>query len=202
MVLSDPLDAMDYYDRDAAGFAARYDSVTFDAVHPLLSRYLPAGGQALDIGAGSGRDARALAAHGLHVTAVEPSSGLRDIGQKRDPAIRWVDDRLPFLASFAKAADKYDVILCSAVLMLVAPSDLGPSFGTMARLLAPGGRLAVNVRRPMPSEPLNLFTAHSDAAIMAAAGAADLVCHDRIEIDDALGRRSYRWSNFIFVHAC
>jgi SAM-dependent methyltransferase len=198
MALSDRLAAHEYYDRDAAGYAACYDSVTFNAVHPLLSRYLPSTGSALDIGAGSGRDARAMSEHGLDVTAVEPSAGLRAIGAASDPRIRWIDDRLPDLLSMADHAGRFDFILCSAVLMLVSPADLAASFATMARFLAPAGRIGIDVRQPKTDEPADLFFAHSDDAILAAAAAAELSPLDRAEAEDALGRERYRWRSFIF----
>jgi SAM-dependent methyltransferase len=198
MALSDRLAAHEYYDRDSAGYAARYDSVTFDAVHPLLSRYLPSSGSALDIGAGSGRDARAMSSHGLDVTAVEPSAGLRAIGAASDPGIRWIDDRLPKLLSMADHACRFEFILCSAVLMLVSSADLAASFATMAQLLAPTGRIGINVRQPMADEPADLFFAHSDDAILAPAAAAGLRPLDRAEAEDALGRERYRWRSFIF----
>lgn len=197
MAVSERSEAVDYYNRDAAGFAARYDSVSFEAVHPLLARYLPVGGAALDIGAGSGRDARALAAHGLDVTAVEPSVGLRSIGVASASGIRWIDDRLPDLARITDFG-RFDLILCSAVLMLVPPTDLTKSFMTMAALLAPSGRIAINVREPMSGEPADIFFAHSDDEILTAVATAGLVCLDRAEAGDALGREPYRWRSFIF----
>jgi SAM-dependent methyltransferase len=200
MAMHDNLDATAYYDRDAAGFAARYDSVTFSAVHPLLSHHLPNAGRALDIGAGSGRDSRALATHGLAVTAIEPSAGLRAIGEAHGGSICWVDDRLPDLASLTGEPHRYDLILCSAVLMLVAPDDLLPSFATMARLLTPAGRVAINIRAPMPQEPPEIFFLHSDVDMMVAAEEVGLICRDRGETIDALGRTAYRWRSFIFGH--
>ena len=200
MSISNRSEAVEYYDRDAAGFAARYNSVSFAAVHPLLGRYLPARGAALDIGAGSGRDARALATHGLDVTAVEPSAGLRLIGSASASGICWVDDRLPELARIV-GFGRFDLILCSAVLMLVPPTDLTKSFVTMAELLAPGGRIGINVRQPMSGEPVDIFFAHSDNEILAAVAAAGLVCLDRAEARDALGREPYRWRSFIFARA-
>lgn len=200
MALHDALASAAYYDADPDGFARRYATVTFETVHPLLSRHLPPNGMALDIGAGSGRDARALAASGLTVTAVEPSHGLRTIGAAASSDILWVDDRLPLLACLTDEAGHYDVVLCSAVLMLVAPADLARSFETMARLLTPKGILAINIRAAMPTEPADLFFSHADADIMSAAQAVGLDCIDRVEAADALGRAPYRWRNFIFSH--
>lgn len=198
MALSNHIDAAGYYDHDAAGFADRYDSVTFEAVHSHLLTYLPATGRVLDIGAGSGRDARALAARGLEVTAVEPSLGLRAIGLANTDGVDWVDDRLPRLASLANDARSYDFILCSAVLMLIAHKDLAASFVTLTRLLAPAARLAVNLRAPMPDEPRDLFFEHRETDVLAAAGAAGLACIYRAAANDALQRHAYRWRSFIF----
>ncbi|VVT10236.1 Tellurite methyltransferase [Sphingomonas sp. EC-HK361] len=198
MALSDRLDAPDYYDRDAVGFAARYNSVSFEAVHPLLLRYLPATGRALDVGAGSGRDARAMAKRGMMVTAVEPSDGLRAIAAANSAGIRWIDDRLPHLSRLAGEAGQYDFVLCSAVLMLVPSGDLAPSLTAMAALLGEGGRLGLNLRAPRSGEPADLFFDHRDDAVLAAAEAAGLACLDWGEDDDAIGRGGYRWRSFVF----
>lgn len=95
---------------------------------------------------------------------------------------------------------RYDFILCSAVLMLVAPADLTQSFATMAGLLAPEGRLALNLRAAQDDEPDDLFFSHTDAAVLAAAKAAGLVCIDRGEAEDAIGRGGYLWRSFVFEH--
>lgn len=200
MALDDRLDAPDYYDRDAEVFAERYDSVSFEAVHPLLARYLPERGHVLDVGAGSGRDARAMAARGLKVLAAEPSAGLRAIASARSPGVTWVDDRLPRLPLVASTGQCYDFILCSAVLMVIAPSALPPSFASLSALLAADGRLALNLRAPRPDEPADLFFDHSDAAILAAARAAGLAYIDRGEANDAIGRDGYHWRSFVFEH--
>lgn len=193
-------DAPAYYDRDAAAFAARYDAVSFAAVHPLLSRYLPENGHVLDVGAGSGRDACAMAARGLAVTAVEPSAGMRAIASAKSSGIHWIDDRLPKLASLREAAGQFDFVLCSAVLMLVAPEDLAPSLAAMARLLIRNGRLGLNLRAPAAGEPSNLFFDHTDEAVLDAARVTGLVTIGRSEVGDALGREAYRWRSFVFTY--
>ncbi|RYG88929.1 MAG: methyltransferase domain-containing protein [Alphaproteobacteria bacterium] len=194
-------DPIAYYDQLAADLASRYDTITFDAVHPNLSSYLPMHGRVLDIGSGSGRDARGLAAKGLVVTAVEPSVAFRQLaGLHPDDRITWVDDRLPELTRLDGDVEPFDFILCSAVLMLLKATDLGNGFGTMARLLADHGRLAVNIRDPMLGEPADIFHFHSDAAILEAAKVAGLTCIARVEMNDALGRPGYLWRSYVFSH--
>jgi len=198
MALTDPQDAVEYYDQDAPAFARRYDSVTFDSVHVGLTDLLPAKGAAvLDVGAGSGRDARALAARGFRVTAVEPSAAFRQMAGT-DGRIAWVDDRLPGLSSLCAGDQRFAFILCSAVLMLVPRHELAPSFAAMARLLEAGGMLAINLRNPVVGEPAELVHAHSDDDILTAAGDAGLCVIRRDIASDALGRDGHCWRTFIF----
>jgi len=53
--------------------STRYESVTFEHVHDWLLSALPdRPGIVLDVGAGTGRDAAWLAAHGHEVVALKP----------------------------------------------------------------------------------------------------------------------------------
>ncbi|MFZ4132946.1 class I SAM-dependent methyltransferase [Streptomyces koyangensis] len=91
------------YGKDAEALAQQYEEVPFERVHGHLLRWLPsAAGRAVDIGAGSGRDAAALAARGHEVVAVEPTPELRQVGRRLhgDAPIDWVDDALPALPRF------------------------------------------------------------------------------------------------------
>lgn len=188
-----------YYDRDAATFAARYDSVTFDAVHQGIAPFIPSvPATILDVGAGSGRDARALAARGYVVTAIEPSAALRAHAEHGDARIRWVDDRLPALADTVAAGARYDFILCSAVLMLLDEGELPPAFRTLASLLERGAHLAVSVRNPVDDEPRDIFHAHKPSTILEAAAAAKLAVVDERPVSDALGRNPHHWRSFVF----
>ncbi|WP_227519492.1 class I SAM-dependent methyltransferase [Marinobacter sp. ANT_B65] len=66
------------YNKNAKKFFNQYQSLTFEQVH---SDWLPwldkTGGLALDVGAGNGSDALALAERGWNLVAVEPASELR-----------------------------------------------------------------------------------------------------------------------------
>lgn len=199
MALADRPDTVDYYDQDAQAFARRYDAVAFDAVHASLVRFLPpAGANVLDIGAGSGRDARAMAARGLCVTAIEPSPAFRALASD-DDGVHWIDDRLPDLASLRVDDRRYEFILCSAVLMLLPATQLAPSFTAMAALLDVDGKLAVSLRDPVDGEPVDLVHVHPDEVILSAAVGAGLSAVAQAIAPDALGRPMHRWRTFVFA---
>lgn len=196
---SSAIDPVDYYDRDAANFAARYDSVSFEDVHWAIATFVPpSGSTVLDVGAGSGRDARALAAMGLRVTAIEPATELRltAIKRSRGQAIQWLDDRLPTLKSVQDQG--YALILCSAVLMLLPAADLGPSLKRMGELLGRGGHLVISLRDSVPGEPRGLVYDHSSAAIRTAASDVGLVAILEHALPDALGRGGHNWRTLVF----
>ncbi len=85
-----------WYDANADLLASKYETVRADELHRRLDEVLTAdsGVQALDVGAGSGRDAAWLASKGYGVIAVEPSAKLRTAAKHLHPeaTIRWLDD--------------------------------------------------------------------------------------------------------------
>lgn len=196
---TDTDNAVRYYDDAAPSLAPRYDSISFDAVHVALRPFLPnTPSSILDIGAGSGRDARALAQMGHQVTAVEPSITFRRGAEAIDDSVRWLDDRLPELDALVSRSERYNFIICSAVLMLLPPNELAASFQAMAALLAEGGRLAISIRDPIPGEPATIFHGHSNDAILHAAAKVGLHVLDQRALPDALGRDPHHWRSFVF----
>jgi 2-polyprenyl-3-methyl-5-hydroxy-6-metoxy-1,4-benzoquinol methylase len=194
------LESQAHYRRNAAAFSRRYHSVGFEEVHGFLLQDLPAAGaQVLDVGAGSGRDAAALAARGYLVTAVEPCAALREIGRASAKAsnVRWLNDGLPGLERVAALGDRYDFILCSAVLIHVAPDGLAAAFASLAGLLNRRGRLAVTFRSRQAGESPTLFRDHSLRSVRAAAARAGLSVRRRRRSADAIGRPGVIWESWI-----
>ena len=85
-----PPDPIAAYDLRAANFAAIYESVSAADVHASFADLVPrASGLALDVGAGSGRDAAWLASLGQEVVAVEPAAGMRREGADAIPTSEY-----------------------------------------------------------------------------------------------------------------
>ncbi len=112
----------------------------------LLERWAPQAplGPALDLGAGQGEAARWLAAQGFEVDAVE-SDPLRF----RRLAAGTADGRLHAylldLQDFVIQPERYTLILASAVLHFLRPSQLWPLADRLQAGLARGGLLLVEV---------------------------------------------------------
>ncbi|WP_462158660.1 class I SAM-dependent methyltransferase [Pseudoalteromonas sp. GB56] len=141
-------DNINFYSVNAESLATQYDKVPFELVHKDWINELPSDGVALDVGAGSGRDARYLAARGLSVVAVEPAEGIREVAQRyvTSHSIHWLNDRLPDLANVFTLQMKFDLILLSAVWMHIPPSQRERSFRKLSSLLKPNGRIVISLR--------------------------------------------------------
>ncbi|MDP1906703.1 MAG: class I SAM-dependent methyltransferase [Hyphomicrobium sp.] len=143
------------YGETADVLVKQYESRSFADVHRGILRLLPpAPARALDIGAGTGRDAAALAALGHTVLAVEPTPEMRAHGQRLhpSPAIEWLDDSLPELARVRARGQSFDLVMITAVWMHLDQVERLRAMACVAELIAPGGLMTLSLRHgPVPA---------------------------------------------------
>jgi S-adenosylmethionine-dependent methyltransferase len=117
-------------------------------VDRALQEHLPATPQrVLDIGGGTGVQARMLAGHGHHVTVLDPDPDMLE--QARVASLREADQQagnVTFLQGEGEQAAElagtgWDVVLNHGVLMYV--EDPGPLLHAAARCVRPGGVVSV-----------------------------------------------------------
>ena len=189
-------DTVTAYDAQAGALAERYESVSAAAVHAALLEFMLRGRDqlALDVGAGSGRDAAWLASLGYEVVAAEPAAGMRLEAQRRhpDPRIRWLDDRLPDLNGVHQLGLAFDLILLSAVWMHVPPPARARAFRKLATLLKPGGILLMSLREG-PSDPGRPMWPAPPGEVEAFARTHGLAVLRSVTNADQLGRADVRW---------
>lgn len=139
---------IDFYHHNALTLSHQYNSVSFESVHHSWKPYWPlAGDKVLDVGAGSGRDARWMQQQGCEVIAIEPSDGLRELGAEYTGAeVTWINDALPALSRTENLGMRFDLILVSAVWMHLPSSYRERAFRKLSNLLAPNGRLIISLR--------------------------------------------------------
>lgn len=184
------------YGAHAADLAAQYESITFEDVHRDVLHLFPnEPGHVLDIGAGSGRDAAAMALRGHRVVAVEPTAELRAEGQRLHslPTLQWIDDQLPELLVVRELGVRFDVILLTAVWMHLEATERETAMHAIASLLEAGGSVVMSLRHgPIPGGR-RMFDVSADetVALGEQAGLRKLHCSER---EDMLGRADVHWS--------
>ena len=195
--MSDP---PDWYGAHVEEASARFEALLPDEVHGWLVDFLPAGADAvvMDVGAGSGRDAAWLARKGYRVIAAEPSARMRETARvlHPDPAISWIADSLPALATVGRLGLSFDLILLSAVWMHVAPGERARAFRKLVTLLKAGGRLAFSLRLGPPDAERSLHPvdlAEIESLARAHGALVEAVSHSA----DLTGRDGVAWTNVV-----
>ena len=169
------------YAENAETLIERYESVSFAEVHAQVLHVLPdKPGRMLDIGAGTGRDAAALAEMGHDVVAIEPTAEFRSRARRLHPSprIEWRDDSLPGLQTLAGSEGAFDVIFASAVWMHLDEGQRRQAMPKVARLIRPGGLLILSLRHGPIPEGRRMFDVTADETIeLARAEGLDLLVH-------------------------
>ena len=192
----------DPYSQRAQHFFNQYQQLAFENVHKSWLHHLPADpGYALDAGAGSGRDAAALARRGWDVIAVEPAAELRQLGEEatRGLAVQWVEDRLPELSEVQHLGQRFNLILVSAVWMHLPPSQRNEAFNRLTELLTPGGIIIITLRHgPGDGERTFHETSRSELEGLAGEKALTALPIDDSPQNDQLGRHAVWWETVVF----
>jgi len=187
------------YAENAEALAQQYESVTFEDIYGPLAALVSPAGSVLDIGAGTGRDAAALAAKGHRVLAVEPTAELRAHGQRLhpSPSLTWCDDSLPDLPRVHALDRRFDLILMTAVWMHLDTEERSRALPRVASLLAEEGRLLMSIRSgPVPAGR-RMFEVPVDELI-SQAKTLELELLQRRETGDMLGRADVSWTLLAF----
>lgn len=196
-----PLSGTEGYAKEAEALTQRYERLTLEQVHgDVLPLFPKPPASVLDIGAGTGRDAAALAARGHKVVvAVEPTKELREHGQKVHAAhkIKWVDDGLPELDKVLDLDRRYDLVLLTAVWMHLDKDQRAAAMASVASLTAPGGRIVLSLRHGPVPEGRRMFpvTAAETVALAEGQGLTTLYNKPR---PDMQGREGVSWTWLVF----
>src|SRR6266851_223881 len=144
----------EHYAEEAPDLLQRYESISFADTHRAVMHLIPNDPcRALDIGAGTGRDAAGFAAMGHRVVAVEPTEELRRGAMilHPSPLIEWLDDSLPDLATVLARAEQFDVVMLTAVWMHLDEQQRRRAIPNVAALVRQGGVMIMTLRHgPVP----------------------------------------------------
>ena len=190
--------AIAYYDRHAVELADSYEGISFEKTHPSLAQVLVGKRplRVLDIGAGTGRDAAAIARLGHHVVAVEPSAKMLKLAQTLHPdqRIAWLSDALPALGDLQ--SQTFDIVLISAVWMHIPPSERADAFRRIAALMAPTGSVYISLRMGPGDPARGIWQVNADE-VDVLAKRYNLRVSNLGAQPDLLGRAEVSWQTLI-----
>jgi len=205
-----------FYNNNATKLAQQYLSKSFEEVHQSWSQFLPSvienpNARILDLGAGSGRDAKHLAElaakthstkNNIQILATEPAKELSQLGQKTTQGlnVKWLEDSLPALSNVTKQEISFDLILLSAVWMHIPPSDRTRSIRKLANILKPGGKLVISLRHGQTDEECKQRKMHHVCADELKRLATDVGLFTKLETqkeEDKLGRNHVSWQTVV-----
>jgi SAM-dependent methyltransferase len=191
------------YAEEAAALTRQYESVRFVDVHRHVLHLIPrAPSDVLDIGAGTGRDASALAAMGHRVVAVEPTDEFRARAANLHPSprIEWVNDHLPHLPHLSRRGVRFDVVMVTAVWIHLDPDQRREAMSKVATLVRSGGLLALNLRHgPTPPGRRRLFETSAEETTDLAESHG---LRTAVRVDgqaDFYGRSEVSWTSLAFL---
>jgi SAM-dependent methyltransferase len=121
----------------------------------------------LDVGAGIGSDAAALAAIAHQVAAVEPVDEFRAAGVRLHPAsrIEWLDDSLPDLSVLRATKRHFDLAMLTAVWMHLDEEERRRAMPNVVRLLSDGALLIMSLRHGPIPEGRRMFDVSAEETI-------------------------------------
>ena len=140
---------IEHYSEKAQHYYDLYNSVDAESVHSDWKAFLQKAkaSTALDVGAGSGRDANWLAEQGWNVTAAEPADDLRNLAQANSHnSVTWCNASLPALIALPQAPKTYDLIQLSAVWMHLHKDERPHALKRLAELLSENGTMYISLR--------------------------------------------------------
>lgn len=188
-----------YYNQNAEELCALYDGLNFEQVHHEWLQFIPQEGTVLDIGAGSGRDARYFASQNLSTYAVEPAKELlaKAKGNSQSYSINWFQDNLPALNTISKLEMQYDLILMSAIWMHLTPQERKASMVSIRNLLNTSGIVVITLR-------YGCFTDGRTASEVSIRELEELAQSNQLKLiyytvleDDKLGRNDVAWQTVV-----
>lgn len=197
---------LEYYERAAAGTAAKYRAVDQSEWRRQIQDAFPTGSRVLDVGTGSGRDLALLLEMGFEAYGCEPSSAMRAESVAAYPQTggKIFNLGLP-LPETADVGGPFDAVVCSAVLMHIPEAELFDAAFSLKRVLREKGQLWISVPAVRPGldaehrdEVGRLFKPLLPEYLVLLFERLGFQLVRQWKNNDRLGRPGIEWNSFLF----
>lgn len=195
---------VDFYNQHAKAQSDLYERADMSVMYRRLETILPQHSRILEIGCGSGRDARALSGMGFSVVATDASNGMIQEAIKRTECkcgdLSFTCLSFPIPENHSLFNERFDLVLAVAVIMHLFPKERQTTLSQISRLLRTEGLFYCSFKNQT----------NSDERLCQIIGANDLLNECRSvglydcmkEFDsDILGRNTV-WTTMMFRKDC
>lgn len=192
--MSNP-DPLDYYAQHAEAFFERTVNLDLSGLRSRFLAKLPPRPHILDVGCGSGRDARAFREAGASVVALEPVEQLARMAEAYT-GLSVVRARVEDL----DCTHRFEGIWACASLLHLTPEALAGAFHRLHHALVPGGILMACFKSVPPpateTRPFTNFTAAELDLFVRRHTGFDILS---VEVESATGAEAQRWTTGFFM---
>ena len=205
-----------YYNQNAAAVFERYQRQGRDSASGLspvslcFLEFFPRKRfpRILEIGGGSGRDALTLLHHGYDVHLTDASPVLIQLARETFPELKNRSS-VSILPELSEIQDRFDGILCSAVLMHIPEDEILDSIKRMRDLLKEKGQILISISSPNKREvhpgtyrdrENRLFYPYTPEAMKRLFERTGFMCLRQWDNRDSQGR-DFLWHTMLFAGA-
>ena len=202
--MSNNVNGTEGYAENAQSLIEQWQDISFAEHHEPIMHLIPTHpAYVLDVGAGIGTDAAALASMGHTVVAVEPVDALRVAGTRQHPSprIEWLDDSLPDLAILRSRRKEFDFAMLSAVWMHLDENERRRAIPNIGALLRDGATLTVSLRHGRVPKGRRMFDVSAEETIQLASayGLRTVLNVETESIQHGNRRMGVTWTRLAFV---
>ena len=191
---------IDFYNKNAEAQSALYEKANMSDMYRRLVSLVPPYSRILEIGCGSGRDARALVRMGFSVMATDASLGMICEAERRSKGcsgqLQFSCMAFPLYDNHPLFAERFDLVLAVAVLMHFSEQDIEKTLSQVAQLLNPGGIFFCTFKN-QPSLDSRLYQTIDVSRLIADCAKNGLINFLQESNDDLLGRAT-TWTTLAF----
>ena len=186
-----------FYNEHASEMADLYERADMSSFYKGILPLVKPGMAILEIGCGSGRDARLFAGLGATVTATDASLGMLEEARRRDDAatVNFLQKAFPLPDGDTLFGKKYDLIVAMAVISHIPCAERPAFMQQIKHLLATGGFFVCSWANKL-GETERLYEHLTQTEMAALVENANLEVVRHCASFDVLGR-DVRWLNIL-----
>ena len=197
-----------WYDNNADDCDRRYESTENAAIHEVLRRWIHPGMHVLELGCGSGRDARFMAGIGADVVATDASVKMLEKARSHGGRVTYRHLSMPAtaaelqsqgLTSADASSESFDAVVSIAMIMHLTDAELFATAKAIDRLASEHGLVILSFCSSHPDEDDRLYESRTAQSVRLLMEDFGFACVESADTSDSLDRKNITWHTLVFL---